>query len=226
MDSKMGKLGTNHAEAPGVSKSEDEHGRISPGQLRRLDAIMTRVLEDRLGSAKFYSGEHGNFAPAYLEDVAYVLQYLKLEPDQKITDFGSGDGRWLYIASMLELRAEGYELDPEVYQSALEIEAELIKNGVLSEESASRIKMVNADLFSSAISRSALILYYQGSGVNTSLIEAKILNEALPGTKVVVYGYVPSSPIFGNLTLIDTLEGRFANKIIKIFEVPEKTGRP
>ena len=97
-----------------------ETSQISPEQLRRIDTILTRRLESEFGTMLFYSNEHGSFMPAKIEDINRILNYLKLKPGQKFTDLGSGDGRWLFLAALSKLQAEGYEADPLIYGIAQE----------------------------------------------------------------------------------------------------------
>ncbi len=194
---------------------------ISPEQLKKIDAVLAEILEDEFGSFIFYSGEYGNFAPAKTRDINYILKYLKLKPGQKFTDLGSGDGRWLYIAALLELQAEGFEADPTIFNIAQRIKEKLTADNILRAEDLSRINMENKDLFLSDLSESSVVVYYHGSGAGTEIVEKKILAEAKPGTKVVLYGSIPNTGVFKNLTLLDTPDFR-SHVNTQIYEVPAK----
>jgi precorrin-6B methylase 2 len=202
-----------------IEKSFVSERLISPDQLRKIDTVLAEILEDEFGSFIFYSGEHGNFAPAKTRDINYILNYLKLKPGQKFTDLGSGDGRWLYIAAILKLQAEGFEADPRIFDIAQKIKDRLITDNILKGDDVSRINMENKDFFLSDLSKSSAIIYYQGSGAGTELVEKKILAEAKPGTKVVLYGSIPNSGVFKNLTLLDAPDFR-SHVNTQLYQVP------
>lgn len=149
--------------------------------------LANEIALKKLG--KLYAGEYGIFAPAAPADIRYILSALQLQPDQQFVDLGSGDGRWVFTAAALGLKAEGYELDPKVYAVAKQVERQLGRTHLMTTQELARVSLHNRNLLSADLSRADAILYWSGSGAGSSNVEAKILTDGRAGAKVVIYGY-------------------------------------
>lgn len=166
-------------------------------KVARIIRIADEITDKRLG--KFYSDDYGNFASGSETDIFRILNVLSPK-GQRFTDLGSGDGRWVFAASAFGADAEGYEINPNVAVVAEEIKRKLIMDRVLSSEELVRARLYRGDLLKADISQSDVLLYWEGSGAGTQKVEHKILTEAKPGAKVVVYGYLKG---FERLKLAD-----------------------
>jgi SAM-dependent methyltransferase len=126
-------------------------------------------------------------APARTPDIFYVpsrhavadgmLQFAKVTKDDVVYDLGSGDGRIAILAAQkYGARAVGIELDPKLVALARQIAAD---SGV-----SDRVTFIEADLFTSDISKATVVTLYLSTSVNARL-EPKLRSELRPGTRVV-----------------------------------------
>ena len=190
--------------------------RILQERASQIIRVADEVSDDEFG--KFYSDEYGNFAHAIGRDVYLLLSALQLQPGQKLIDLGSGDGRWVFIAAILGLKGEGYELNPKVHRVAQHVQEILRNERILTEDELTRVSLYNDDLLKADLSQTAAVVYWDGSGAGSDNVERKILSEAKEGTKVVIYGYLGGykklKPTEINLPL--------TRNHAKVFEVPAK----
>ena len=130
-------------------------------------------------------------APARRPDVIYVptpdevveamLQVANVTKDDIVYDLGSGDGRIpVTAAKKYGARAVGIDIDPQRIKEANE---NVAKNGV-----GDKVKILNADLFTTDISEATVVTLYLLPSLNVKLMP-KLMKELKPGTRIVSHAF-------------------------------------
>jgi len=129
----------------------------------------------------------GIFVPADPAHVLASLQAAEARPGQVFADIGSGDGRWPIAGAVLGLETYGYEHNGQRHQLAEQALGALASQGAISEAEQARVHLVNGDFFDADISDVDLFAFYDGSGPDITQIEDKLVAEAKPDAKVILY---------------------------------------
>jgi SAM-dependent methyltransferase len=148
------------------------------------EKIPEEVEEDPTAQMQFLDKEltveKGLFYPILLEDVlAGFTGYVK--PGTQFLDLGSGDGRVLFLASLLGAHATGMEYDKSLVATSQR--ALLALEGLIDP---SRIKVIEGDFFESSWSGYDMIYYFDQSSFEPDRVRAKLQRELDPGAVLLV----------------------------------------
>ncbi len=130
-------------------------------------------------------------APARRPDVIYVptpeevveamLQVANVTKDDIVYDLGSGDGRIpVTAAKKYGARGVGIDIDPQRIKEANE---NVAKNKV-----GDKVRIMNADLFTTDISEATVVTLYLLPSLNVKLMP-KLMKELKPGTRIVSHAF-------------------------------------
>ena len=130
-------------------------------------------------------------APSRRPDVIYVptpeavveamLQVANVTKNDVVYDLGCGDGR-IPVTAARKYGARGfcYDIDPQRIKEANE---NVAKNNV-----GDKVKILNADLFSTDISEATVVTLYLLPSLNVKLMP-KLMKELKPGTRIVSHAF-------------------------------------
>jgi len=117
------------------------------------------------------------FVPTTNKHVKEMLELADLKTDDILMDLGSGDGRFLKIASPKCKKCIGIEINPILYWWS-KIKLSKIKN----------ITILREDLWKTNLNQTDVIMLYFIQSKMEKL-KAKILKEMKPGARVISYGF-------------------------------------
>ena len=121
------------------------------------------------------------FVPTPEEVVEAMLQVANVTKNDIVYDLGSGDGRIpVTAAKKYGARAVGIEIDPQRIKEANE---NVAKNNV-----GDKVKIMNADLFTTDISEATVVTLYLLPSLNVKLMP-KLMKELKPGTRIVSHAF-------------------------------------
>ena len=106
-----------------------------------------------------------------------MLTFAGITAQDVVYDLGSGDGRIVILAAQ-KYRAHGVgiDIDPRL----VEISRQVAREG----EVADRVSFIEADLFTTDISKATIVTLWLSNGVNMRL-EVKLRRELKPGARIV-----------------------------------------
>jgi ribosomal protein L11 methylase PrmA len=121
------------------------------------------------------------YVPTPQEVVEAMLQVANVTKNDIVYDLGCGDGRIpVTAAKKYGARGIGIDIDPQRIKEANE---NVQKNGV-----ADKVKIMNADLFTTDISEATVVTLYLLPSLNQKLIP-KLKSELKPGTRIVSHAF-------------------------------------
>jgi ribosomal protein L11 methylase PrmA len=121
------------------------------------------------------------FVPTPEEVVEAMLQVANVTKNDIVYDLGSGDGRIpVTAAKKYGARAVGIDIDPQRIKEANE---NVAKNNV-----GDKVKILNADLFTTDISEATVVTLYLLPSLNVKLMP-KLMKELKPGTRIVSHAF-------------------------------------
>jgi ribosomal protein L11 methylase PrmA len=121
------------------------------------------------------------YVPTPEEVVEAMLQVANVTKNDIVYDLGSGDGRIpVTAAKKYGARGVGIDIDPQRIKEANE---NVAKNGV-----GDKVKMLNADLFTTDISEATVVTLYLLPSLNVKLMP-KLMKELKPGTRIVSHAF-------------------------------------
>ena len=127
--------------------------------------------------------------PAGVKTVLKMLVLAKIKPGELVYDLGCGDGRIIVSAvTRFDARAVGIEIDPLRYA--------WVKLLVKLMRIADKAEIIFGDFFKQDLSQADVVTCYLLQPTNEKL-EAKLLRELKPGTRVVSYTFT-----FPNMKLV------------------------
>jgi ribosomal protein L11 methylase PrmA len=121
------------------------------------------------------------YVPTPQEVVEAMLQVANVTKDDIVYDLGCGDGRIpVTAAKKYGARGIGIDIDPQRIKEANE---NVQKSGV-----ADKVKIMNADLFTTDISEATVVTLYLLPSLNQKLMP-KLKSELKPGTRIVSHAF-------------------------------------
>jgi ribosomal protein L11 methylase PrmA len=121
------------------------------------------------------------YVPTPQEVVEAMLQVANVTKNDIVYDLGCGDGRIpVTAATKYGARGIGIDIDPQRIKEANE---NVQKNGV-----ADKVKIMNADLFTTDISEATVVTLYLLPSLNQKLMP-KLKSELKPGTRIVSHAF-------------------------------------
>ena len=120
------------------------------------------------------------FVPTPYEVVDAMLKVANVRAGDVVYDLGCGDGRIVIAAAKLGARGTGIDIDPQRIKEATE---NVQKNGV-----GDRVRILNADLFTTNISEATVVTLYLLPSLNLKL-RPKLWTELKPGTRIVSHAF-------------------------------------
>jgi ribosomal protein L11 methylase PrmA len=121
------------------------------------------------------------YVPTPQEVVEAMLQVANVTKNDIVYDLGCGDGRIpVTAAKKYGARGIGIDIDPQRIKEANE---NVQKNGV-----ADKVKIMNADLFTTDISEATVVTLYLLPSLNQKLMP-KLKSELKPGTRIVSHAF-------------------------------------
>jgi ribosomal protein L11 methylase PrmA len=121
------------------------------------------------------------YVPTPEEVVEAMLQVANVTKNDVVYDLGSGDGRIpVTAARKYGARGVGIDIDPQRIKEANE---NVQKNGV-----GDRVRILNADLFTTDISEATVVTLYLLPSLNVKLMP-KLMKELKPGTRIVSHAF-------------------------------------
>jgi predicted RNA methylase len=121
------------------------------------------------------------FVPSPLPVIEHMLKLANLKPGEVLFDLGSGDGRTVTMAAKnFSARAVGVELREDLAKKALN---SIHENGL-----ASRITIVNGDMFNVNLKSADVVFLYLTTSANEK-IKPKLENELKKGVRIVSHDY-------------------------------------
>ena len=121
------------------------------------------------------------YVPTPQEVVDAMLQVANVTKNDIVYDLGCGDGRIpVTAAKKYGARGIGIDIDPQRIKEANE---NVQKNGV-----ADKVKIMNADLFTTDISEATVVTLYLLPSLNQKLMP-KLKSELKPGTRIVSHAF-------------------------------------
>jgi len=154
-----------------------------PEEVRTNPALQIRYFktEEHVSKGLFYPSLLEDLLPAFAGTVA---------PGTRFLDLGSGDGRVVFMASLLGARAEGVEYDRSLHRIALSARDRLL--GVIEPE---RALLRRGDFFDEDLGPYDLFFYFEaGSSLEDRLLD-KLRKEMKP-TALLILAY-PRGPVPG-----------------------------
>lgn len=119
------------------------------------------------------------------DNLAMILDEIKLPAGSLVYDLGCGDGRFLFSAEQRGFRAIGYELSFYPYLRGL----------IIKYLSGSSVRIINRDYFSQDISDAKAVYVFLVDKVMAK-IAAKLDSNLQPGTLVISHGFkIPDWPL-------------------------------
>jgi hypothetical protein len=123
----------------------------------------------------------GPYVPTPQAVVDAMLEIAKVGPSDVVVDLGSGDGRIVLTAAQrYRARGFGVDIDPELVAQS---NAEAERRGV-----ADRVSFREQDVLKAGIEEATVLTLYLLPGMMQSL-QAKILRELRPGTRIVSHDF-------------------------------------
>lgn len=120
------------------------------------------------------------FVPVRKEKIEKAIELRGLEPGQKITDLGSGDGRVLIAAARRGARAIGFEINPFLVWKA---------NSNIKKEKLEKLAIAKwGNFWWQDLSSFDVVFVYGISNIMRGL-EKKLQRELKPGAKVVCFSF-------------------------------------
>jgi ribosomal protein L11 methylase PrmA len=121
------------------------------------------------------------YVPTPQEVVEAMLQVANVTKNDIVYDLGCGDGRIpVTAAKKYGARGIGIDIDPQRIKEANE---NVQKSGV-----ADKVKIMNADLFTTDISEATVVTLYLLPSLNQKLMP-KLKSELKPGTRIVSHAF-------------------------------------
>ncbi len=121
------------------------------------------------------------YVPTPEEVVEAMLQVANVTKNDIVYDLGCGDGRIpVTAAKKYGARGVGIDIDPQRIKEATE---NVQKNGV-----GDRVRIVNADLFTTDISEATVVTLYLLPSLNQKLMP-KLKEQLKPGTRIVSHAF-------------------------------------
>jgi ribosomal protein L11 methylase PrmA len=121
------------------------------------------------------------YVPTPEEVVEAMLQVANVTKNDIVYDLGSGDGRIpVTAAKKYGARGVGIDIDPQRIKEANE---NVARNNV-----GDKVKIVNADLFTTDISEATVVTLYLLPSLNVKLMP-KLMKELKPGTRIVSHAF-------------------------------------
>ena len=112
--------------------------------------------------------------------ISIMIEMAQIKKEDLVYDLGCGDGRMVVLAAQKCLcRGIGYEIDPIIVQAANE--------NVLKNQMGSRVKIVNADIFTLDLRKATVLLLYLLPELNKRLLPQ--IDAMKPGTRIVCHNY-------------------------------------
>ncbi len=120
--------------------------------------------------------------PTPKSKVRAMLEFAKVNANDKLYDLGSGDGRIIVMAAKeFGANSIGIEVDPlRLFWSRL-----AIRRNKLGE----KVKVIRANFFKVSLEDATVVTLYQGHEINKK-IRAKLDKELKSGTRVVSYRFI------------------------------------
>lgn len=115
------------------------------------------------------------WVPAFGKDVGPGLELARLRPGEVFMDLGCGDGRFVLAAARIGAKSFGYEINPLMY---------LVARLRVARKSNAHIRLGN--MWAQDFSRADVIAAFMTPKYMARL-EAKLVHEAKPGTRVLIY---------------------------------------
>lgn len=122
----------------------------------------------------------GEFFPTVLQELVPIFT-RHVTPGKRFLDLGSGDGRVVFLASLLGADAYGIEYEKQLVEASLKARSalsELVDPG--------RAHFVQGDFFESPWSEYDVIFYFNRSSFEPGRFYQKLTLETKPGAKVIV----------------------------------------
>jgi ribosomal protein L11 methylase PrmA len=121
------------------------------------------------------------YVPTPEEVVEAMLQVANVTKNDIVYDLGSGDGRIpVTAAKKYGARGVGIDIDPQRIKEANE---NVARNNV-----GDKVKIINADLFTTDISEATVVTLYLLPSLNVKLMP-KLMKELKPGTRIVSHAF-------------------------------------
>jgi ribosomal protein L11 methylase PrmA len=121
------------------------------------------------------------YVPTPEEVVEAMLQVANVSKNDVVYDLGCGDGRIpVTAAKKYGARGVGIDIDPQRIKEANE---NVQKNGV-----GDKVRIMNADLFTTDISEATVVTLYLLPSLNVKLMP-KLMKELRPGTRIVSHAF-------------------------------------
>jgi ribosomal protein L11 methylase PrmA len=121
------------------------------------------------------------YVPTPEEVVEAMLQVANVTKNDVVYDLGCGDARIpVTAAKKYGARGVGIDIDPQRIKEANE---NVQKNGV-----GDKVKILNADLFTTDISEATVVTLYLLPSLNVKLMP-KLMKELKPGTRIVSHAF-------------------------------------
>ncbi len=146
--------------------------------------IPARVEADPKAQMQFLDKElpleKGLFYPSLLEELLPAFEAY-VTPGIRFLDLGSGDGRAVFLASVLGAKATGIEYDEELVEVSLRA-----LDALADRVDAKRVKIQQRDFFEVSWSDYELIFYFDQSSVEQERVREKLRRELAPAARLIV----------------------------------------
>ncbi len=124
--------------------------------------------------------EKGSFYPSMLDELIPIFE-RHVFSGTRFLDLGSGDGRVVFLASVLGADAYGIEYDKELIEVSLRAQRAL--EGVVNPR---RVHFIQDDFFNRRWSGYDVIFYFNYTTSDERKLRAKLLAEMDPGARLIV----------------------------------------
>lgn len=179
-------------------------------RLTGRDAVPAGIEDDPALQMKAFvevdRREKGLFYPTSLDDVLDAFE-SEARPGLRLLDLGSGDGRVVFLSTLLGADATGVEWEPALHRIALEARdrlADLVPK--------KRATLKAGDFLREDFSRYDLLFYFESGTFDASALFDKIRRELRPGARL-LYAHGIRPP--------DGLEEVAAYGVVRVYVRPE-----
>ncbi len=182
---------------PDLLKAMTGHNGPPPPEVLEDPRLQIRYLKTEAVVAK------GLFYPSLLDDLIPALR-AALRPGARLLDLGSGDGRVVFLASLLGAHATGIEYDRAMHRIAIAARDRLA--GLVDPE---RAVLQRGDFFRVDYSAYDVLYYYQAGAYAEKRLGLKIAAELRPDAALLVLAGQPehfpdleAGPTYGPVRLL------------------------
>ncbi len=156
--------------------------------------------------------DKGLFYPILLEDMLSAFERY-ISPGSRFLDLGSGDGRVVFMASLLGADAVGIEYDKQLVKVSRRARKAL-RDLVESD----RARIIQGDFFESSWSGYDVIFFFDLSSFEPERVREKLRLEMDPGARLIV-GFEQAP--FPGLEVLE--QDRATHPTIKVYRQPDET---